>query len=60
MRIRFYLRKPGKHEEVATLEFDAVPRIGDSVVLEKDGESRVVHDVTWKFSEDDVVVLLKD
>ncbi len=63
MEIRFILREPGNHHEIARCVSDAVPRSGEYVVLGGEhGVSREVHSVAY-VAEDGVMradILLKE
>lgn len=46
MKIEFWLRIPGNHTHHSTVDWDVVPRTGDSVIIFKD-DVRQVHSVEW-------------
>jgi hypothetical protein len=45
MIVEFWLREPGEHRKVDTMELDCVPRAGEAVTLQS--VTRDVHSVTY-------------
>jgi hypothetical protein len=59
MKIEFTLRIPGKHTTLPIVELDAVPRVGEDVILSDDEACHEVHRVTHDTVRNVVCVLLR-
>jgi len=57
MLVKFVLRNPGEHKAIGNAKMDAVPREGETVVLNDRGH--IVHSVTWDITEMSVTVLIR-
>jgi hypothetical protein len=56
MLVKFILRKPGDHHQIAKGKMDVVPRQGELVII--NDVSRPVHSVEWNVTEMSVKVFL--
>lgn len=59
MKIEFVMRNPGNHTVLPIMEVDAIPRVGEGVVFDKDGPYHEVHSVTHFPGRGVVSVLLR-
>lgn len=57
MLVHFYDRTPGKHTKIGEAKMDAIPREGETCVI--DDQAKVVHSVTWNLTKMSVSLLLK-
>jgi hypothetical protein len=56
MLIRFFLREPGNHHEIAAARLPAVPRVSEYVII--DDVVRPVHAVFWDVASKEASVEL--
>lgn len=57
MFVRIIERVPGNHREIGKTKMDAIPRQGESVII--NDTSMTVHSVTWNLTEMSVIILVE-
>lgn len=60
MKIEFWLRTPGNHNQVSETNITVIPRVGESVQIHSQDRVREVHSVTHFIDKGIVKVLLRD
>lgn len=58
IKVDFILREPGNHHLILTRWESRVPRVGDYVTINPDGDTYPVHSVTWDYNDTETTVTL--